>query len=42
MPANPWDQQVGPMALGANLDPLLKSGRELLPKLSGDGKKSTD
>ena len=37
-----WGAQVGPLALGANLDPLLKGAREVLPKFSGDGKKSTD
>lgn len=42
MAANPWGAQRGPLALGANLDPLPEGAREVLPKFSGDGKKSTD
>ena len=42
MDANPWGAQVGPLALGANLDALPKGAREVLPKFSGDGKRSTD
>lgn len=42
MVANPWGAQVDPLALGENLDALAKGAREVLPKFSGDGKKSTD
>ena len=42
MATNPWGTQVGPLALGANLNPLPKGAREVLPKFYGDGKKSTD
>ena len=42
MATNSWGAQVGPLALGANLDPLPKGSRELLLKFSGDGKKSTN
>ena len=42
MAANPWDAQVGPLALGGNLHPLPKGAREVLPKFYGDGKKSTN
>ena len=42
MAANLWGSQVGPLALGANIHPLPKGARELLPKFYGDGKKFTD
>lgn len=42
MVANHWGAQVGPLSLGANLHPLPKGAREVLPKFYGDGKKSTD
>ena len=42
MATNPWGAQVGPLALGANLDPLPKGAREVLPKSSRDGKKFTN
>ena len=39
---NPWSAQVGHLNLGANLDPLPKEARDVLPKVNSDGKKSID
>ena len=42
MVANPWGTEVLSLALGPNLDPLLKGTKDILPKFNGDRKKSTD
>lgn len=38
----PWGPAIGPLALGGNLNPLLKGSRDHLPKFSCDGKVTTD
>ena len=43
MAANqPWGQNIEPLNLGVNPTPLPKGATEVLPKLGGDGKISTE
>jgi len=40
--AQPWGAAIGPLNLGANLNPLPKNARENLPRFNGDGKTSPE